>query len=341
MKIGELRDIIKSHKKKELEFLVAELYKLIPKDKKEDYNIDEWIHNPVKNDKKTPKRKAKTRNIEEIANEVTIFTTNAYAQNYLCPNQNIPKKERPKWRFIVKRLYKEINVALDNSNNPNACIKELIELYKLLTYSANWTIFTAYDAFDSVEISQIDFFNRITNLQRTYHDIRVFIPETIKLIINNPLNRYTLHTELIYCFFEFSNTPDMLKLCFEFAEKIKKEVLEKPDKESHESYASTVNNQKISYEKKQKLNSLAEIGFLANILLNEYDKAIKYFYDNYIASRQEIRLYVLIQFLFNYNLKDHIIREIDNNQEYKPREQLQNLYNYIKTNNQLPESFYI
>lgn len=62
MKIGELREIVKNHKKEQLEFLVAEMYKLISKEKKDDYNIDDWIQNPPeKGNKKGMVTPAKTK----------------------------------------------------------------------------------------------------------------------------------------------------------------------------------------------------------------------------------------------------------------------------------------
>ena len=52
MKITELKPIIKKYNKEELESIVVELYKRIPKYTKEDYNIDNFIIN-IQNDIKT------------------------------------------------------------------------------------------------------------------------------------------------------------------------------------------------------------------------------------------------------------------------------------------------
>ena len=52
MKITELKPIIKKYNKEELESIVVELYKRIPKYTKEDNNIDNFIIN-IQNDIKT------------------------------------------------------------------------------------------------------------------------------------------------------------------------------------------------------------------------------------------------------------------------------------------------
>ncbi len=43
-----------------------------------------------------------------LEDEITQFLSNAYAQNYLIPNKVIPKSQRSKWRFMVKKYIKEL-----------------------------------------------------------------------------------------------------------------------------------------------------------------------------------------------------------------------------------------
>ncbi len=340
MKIGELRSIVKAHKKEQLEYLVAELYKLIPNDKKLDYDIDEWIqHPPDKDEKKTKAKPVKTnkvRNIQDIAKEVEFFCSNAYAQNYLIPNHSISKKERPKWRFVVKRLIKEIQAAVDAGNHPVTCVNELEKLYKVLTYACHWQIFSAYDPFESVGIDQAEFFRKIVTLYRNHKVLKDFIRETIRLIIDNPLNRYTLHSELIDIFIAQCNTNDLLNLCFQQVEIIRNDVLKEPD-EGRMYFSFFEKKNEMSYVKKQKLNNLTEIGFDAKIKLFEYDTAITYFNDHYIESEPEVKLYVLVTLLFAHRLKDHIKNEIDRNTGINPRRALLNLLSYIKENDDLPK----
>jgi len=341
MKIGELRETVKAHNKEQLEHLVAELYKLISKDTKEDYDIDELIQRPPDKKEKKEKKKLekinKVRDIQDIAKEVEFFSTNAYAQNYLAPNRSIPKKDRPKWRFVVKRLYKEIQEALDAGNQPMACIKELEKLYKVLTYSCNWQLFSAWDSFESVGIEQSEFFRKIVTLYRNHKDLNDFICESIRLIIDNPLNRYTVYSDLIDIYIEQCNTADLLNLCFQQVGLIRIDVLKEPEERKFGfSISRMMNKNEMSYEKIEKLNNLTEIGLTAKIKLFEYETAIGYFNEQYIESKPEIKLYVLIRILFSHRLKDQIMSEIESKMSIEPRKELLDLLNYIKVKNDLP-----
>ena len=61
--------MISGYDKKELESIIAELYKRIPKRKKEDYKIDEFIKN-IKIKKKSVK---KTQTFDELYKEIIYF----------------------------------------------------------------------------------------------------------------------------------------------------------------------------------------------------------------------------------------------------------------------------
>ncbi len=341
MKIGELRDVIKAHSREQLEYLAAEFYKLIPKDKKVDYDIDSLVMHPPKKDGKKGKtkivKKKNARDIQDIAKEVEYFCSNAYAQNYLVPNQSISKKDRPKWRFVVKRLYKEILAAQDAGNDPVSCLNELVKLYEVLTYSCKWHLFRTYDSFESAGIDQSEFFLRILTLYRNHRDIKDFVHDTIRLIIDNPLNRYTLFSELIDYFIEQCNTADLINLCFQRVETIRNDVLQEPDQESGFFSLSSKMYDGMSYEKKEKINNLTEIGFKAKIKMYEYDNAIAYFNEHHIESTPEVKLYILVSLLFQYGLKGHIVNEIEKNRAIQPRKGLLDLVKYIKKNDDLPE----
>lgn len=332
MKIAELRSIINGHSKKQLEYLVAEFYKLIPKDKKEDYDIDTMVKNPAK-EKATKKKTIKIRTIEEISEEVDLFDIYAREQYYLIPNRVISKKERPKWRFLVKRLYKEILIAANNGNSLTACAKELRKLYEVLTYSCAWQLFSAYDTFESVGISQSEFFEQIIKLYRKSLDINDFVFIGIKLIIDNNLNRYTLYSELMDIYLKHCETPDMREQALKAANKFRDETEKIPDNPDY-FYKKKYG---MSYEKINKLNLLTELIIKIYIELFNINSAVEFFKKYYIESDAEIKLYILIRFLFNANQPEIIVKEIENNMKVKPRGNLINLLNYIKKNGELPE----
>lgn len=266
-----------------------------------------------------------------------FFCSNAYDQNYLAPNRSIPIKERPKWRFVVKRFYKEIQLALDAGNHPISCVNELEKLYKVLTYSCKWHLFSAYDSFESIGIEQNEFFLRIVTLYRNHKNLDDFIRDSIRLIIDNQLNRYTLYSNLIDGFIAQCYTTDLLKLCLQQSEITRNDVLQEPDEET--GLFSSINRNKnvLSYEKRKKLNNLAKIGFKAKIKLFKYDAAIAYLKQHHTEKDLEVKLYILVSLLFRLQLKDYIMHEIENSKSIKPREALLNLLAYIKKNNDLSE----
>ena len=313
----------------------------MPNDRKLDYDVDEWIEHPPKKDEKKGKKKpAKTKkspSILDISKEVEFFCSNAYAQNYLLPNHAIPKNERPKWRFVVKRLYNQIQSALDSGNQPAACTVELEKLYKVLTYACNWQIFSAYDPFESAGIEQTAFFNKIVTLYRNHFDFNDFIGKSIRLIIDNPLNRYTLYSELIEIFISYCNTNDLLNLCFQQTESLRPAVLKEPNDDLWNSSLTIGNKNEMSYKKKTKLNNLTEIGFKIKVQRFEVEKAIEYFNEHHIQDQAEVKLYILVSLLFAHGLKDHIVQVIESNQHMKPRKSLVNLATYITTHGALPD----
>lgn len=105
MKVGELREKLAKLKKEEVTKLAVEFYKLVPKSKKEDYDLDGLINNPQKKKKTQSKDQV---SLETLQQDINTFITNAKNQYYLSSNRIVPKKERSTWRFKVKRWYKEL-----------------------------------------------------------------------------------------------------------------------------------------------------------------------------------------------------------------------------------------
>ena len=64
MLVSELRKEIKNYKTKDLEDIIVELYKRVPKYKKEEYNIDDFIKN-IKSSKTQTSSKKKGYKFED------------------------------------------------------------------------------------------------------------------------------------------------------------------------------------------------------------------------------------------------------------------------------------
>ena len=335
MKIQELKEAIKAHKREELEFIISELYKAIPKAKKEDAQFDELIKKPKKETVAKSDKKA-GRTIKAIKANVSNFIFNAKEQNYLVPNRVIPKAQRSKWRFLVKNLYNEILAAEKNGEPTIECASVMKDLYECLTYSCHYICFTAYDTFESVGIDQDDFFEQIIKYYRDAVDISDFINISIRLIIDNPLNRYTLYSSLMKVFFNYCQTPAMREMVISNAKEILVTVKNEPEKKDAQFFSSTRNNE-LSYEKREKINNVVEIIFRAHCYLYEFSKGIDYTRSNYIEKNKEILLYVIVHLLFGFHNHEYIQKEIESNLSINPRESLLKLREYILKNGKLPD----
>lgn len=334
MKLDELRDLIKKHKRSELEFIIAELYKAISKSQKEDLNIDELIAKPIRETlSKSKTGKTKIRAFEDIEAETLAFIGNAKAGNYLSPNREVSKNERAKWRFVVKRLFKEITASAEVNSNQAPAANLLASLYETLCYSFEYTLFTAYDTFESVGIAQTDFFKQVLTLYNNYQDKAFFVEKGINLIICNALNRYTLYGSLIEIYIDFLNTSDLKYLAIEKARIQWKIVKDEPVQKQKWGFDSS------EYWKKRKLENLNIIIFMCYAHLYEFQNAIDNFEQQHYESDPEVKLYILISLLFEYNQHNLILEQLEKAEKkgIDLRKSLQDLKMYIIKNNELPD----
>ena len=275
LKLTEVRKILKTHKRDDLEYIITAMHKMIPKKIKEDNNLYELIQSSEKF-KNAKSSKKKIRPFSEVKDEVEFFCKNAYAQNYYAPNRVIKKSDRPKWRFVVNRLYKELVKYSKEEGYEQKSAELLQKIYEVLTYSCAYYLFSTYDSFDSIRITQFDFFNTIISIKEKYLLKEQWIKQTVNLIINNHLNRYTLYSDLIDVFIGYLNIPDLNYLTIKIADEIRKEI--------------NINNLKNGdYYENEKQNSLTEIVVKCYYNLFEYDNAINYFYDNIIEKEKEVK----------------------------------------------------
>lgn len=100
MKVAELRNIISNYDKKTTDKVLVEIYKALPKSKKED--IDLLILNP--NDSTKKKSKIEKVDITNLESEINYFIKCANNDLYIAPNRIISKSERSKWRFKAMRF---------------------------------------------------------------------------------------------------------------------------------------------------------------------------------------------------------------------------------------------
>jgi hypothetical protein len=335
MKVDELRGKLSTLEKADIIKLAIEFYKLVPKAKKEDYNLDALINSP---DEKKAKISVETQSVslEDIEKEVNEFIVNAKAQYYLIPNRIISKQDRAKWRFTVKAWYKE----LINTKRTNWDIEKQADviknLYQLLCESCHFQYFSGDDTFQSVGVPQTDFYRTVMQLIEQSRGKIGVINVGINLIVDNSLNRYTLYSSLMVEFVNILAIPDAKYKALDMTIKLLEKnnlTIDTNSKKNYGSYNSS------DYYKRTRNNNLAEMGFRLYASLFEYDEAIQ-FYKKYAYERDnEVKLYVLIRLLFEFKQKEYIQSEIEKalKEGIKVRESLLKLKDTIEQAQELPQ----
>lgn len=336
MKVAELREKLSKLDKEEVARLAVEFYKLIPKSKKEDYNIDELISNPKKSMAKS--KKTDEIRLSEIQVDVKDFIKNARDMCYISPNRIVPKKERAGWRFKVKRWHKELIKKDRTDGDLKLQAKLLRELYELLCESCDYRYFTAYDTFESVGVDQAQFFADIIDLYHEATGKLNTIEIGIHLMVDNALNRYTLYSELMEILIAKHDLPDLKYKGIEYAKKLIKEKGYQPKSKTQRSYGADFYGE---YSKKAYHNNLTEMVVRLYLSLFESKDAIEFFHNNYFekSTPDDVKIYILTGILLNYKLKTEIKEELEKAQArgVALRSSLKKLLQIIENENRLPE----
>jgi len=325
MKVAEVREKLQGYKREKLESIILEMYKAVPKSVKEAKGIDLIILNP--DAKPTRRVEPVHRDLEDIRRETEEFLSDAYNQYYFAPNSVIPKSKRPGWRFIVRRLFKELQQAAGEQDNAREAGSLLKQLYQMLCYSCRYVLFSASDPFDSVGIRQVDFLQVVLAIGRTIEPAREFVRNSILLALDNDLNTHTLWEDLLDAIVTFLETADMKEMAIEVCNELRKDgaagrlrdlaAFSKGDKD---------------YRAREFMNNLAVLGWMCHMTLEQPDAATQYFLQYYEEKDCEIALYVLLRMIEHCRSWGLWIETYENAVcgGIKPRAELQRRFNEIR-----------
>ncbi len=292
MKIGELRKKLSGMKKEEVVKLAAEFYKLIPKNKKEDYDVDEMVDNPGAQKKKAV---GKSASLAELGKLIPEFTKDARDYYYISPNRKIPKKERSVWRHKVKRWY---NALIDRKRPDKDLTKQarlLKDLYELLCEACGQTYFSGYDPFQSVGVEQSVFYHSVITLLQEAEGKFETVRESIGLIVDNYLNRYTLKSFLMMEWIATLESSDLKYKGIEITKECIRILDYKPVDKNYRGRRWTGN-----YEQKRKHNHYVQLVFRLHAALFEYEEGIEFYNEFHQEENKEIQLFILVRILLEY-----------------------------------------
>lgn len=335
MKVGELRMKLSKLKKDEVIKLAAEFYKLIPKAKRIDADIDALVDHPGGGAGKVAKDNNTALSLDEIEQDVKDFLVHAREQYYLAPNRVISKRERPKWRFKVMKWHKELIKLKRADKNLEMQASLLSDLYELMCEACGYQYFSAEDPFRSIGIEQTLFYNTVLEVREKAMGKIALVDKGIGLIMDNYLDRETLYSDLMEILIEQLNTPDLKYAAIDKSKQFMKANGFKPGQREKGRFSSSME----SFYVQEKHNNLTELIFRLHVHLDEHEEAIQFFKDHHYEHGEEIKLYVLIRMLFDYREKDHIVRELETAIEngVQPRGNLLELLKHAREEGALPK----
>lgn len=281
MKIQELRNLLKEADREQLEKAFAETYKQLTKGKKEE--VDQIIRDVLEGKAEKNITKNVLMDFNGLKEEIIQFLSNAYAQNYLVPNKIIPKSQRPKWRFMVKKYIKELEKISTEDENFSQAAKLLTDIYKLLCEACNYYLFSADDPFRSVGWRQPDLFQMVIKKNFGLGYSREKISEMLLAAASGGLSREALHIYQESVLVAELKVSDVRYMAIEEAQKLISE--RKKKLKGLKKY----DNQR--YYLQETINELCSTILMIAIELAETASGIEYYFQNCEETDKEITLY--------------------------------------------------
>jgi hypothetical protein len=327
MKLAELRNILKDYDQPTLCEIAVALYKAIPKQNKEDKDIDELLKD-FNSKKQEIKKQGVPVDFDSLKRNVLRFLEYAGEQFYFAPNRYVPKKDRPKWRFITKQYIKDLMTV--TGENSEEASNLLTLLYRMLSHACNYYIFRTENPFSSVGYKQADLL-RIVLAKMLYNGItKESLQEAIALTIESNVDMETLHISLFFVLIDQLKTNEAKEMaaeeCVNYKEKLKGASF------FRDGYFQA--NKDRFYQEKRVERSV-ELYFYIKAVLDEFDTAIAYYWENNKnrdARESEIALYVLLNWLEMFEQPGLWIDEYEKalKRNVKPREDIRNIYGPLK-----------
>ncbi len=326
MKIQEFRDKLKQCNREDVEKIASELYKLLPKSKKEE-DADPIIADIISSKIEDKKQKANAAlDFDSLKNDINEFLNNVDNNLYMMPNRIVPKNKRSKWRFEVKNYIKMLKMIPVDGENGEAAAILLRELYKRLAHGCGYYIFPTEDPFQSIGIRQPDFYEMLVN--RTF--ATGFTDAKIRNMLEDAalvfIDRNSLNSELEAIYAASLTTSDLKYKALGFI----REYVEQYEAEIAIQKKNRSNN---SYRIRCYIEELCETMLMISILLYEPEDAVEYYWQHDKESDKEITLYKILDTIRQFGDEKLWIRVYEDGlkKNIKPRNSLQELYQELKS----------
>ena len=321
MLVKDLRNVIENYSEKDKENIIIELYKKIPKRVKEDYSIDEYIM-----DIRKPKLKEEKKvTFDDLEKEIMEFIKCANEGLYSEPNKIISKNERTKWRFKFKGYYKELSKILPDTLEGKKATYLLEELFKLISHSSVYLTFTNYETFRAIQVEQGEFYDNVMKRKLAVSCNDEILESCVKFLEVDG-NPYGFSNELCKTFKSNLGTNDMKEIAVKI---FKEKVIE--FKENIKIYNKKSGYGHYVFELEEKNNNFVICVLNICFEIGKIDEGIAYYHKNYLCKVKEVKEYILLEEIENYELDDVWVCEYEEHLgKIDYRESLVERYNELK-----------
>ena len=159
MRINELRSVIAHCDAETLRTLAVELYRMIPAKVRTERGADELVRRPNSAAELRKARRARKTAPPEPDTALwnaREFLENVRQQNYLAPNRSVPKKERTRWRFTARRVYRDLVALQAFEEHRRESAELLAELFRLLCRAEQVYLFPSVEPFKAMKIPKTE-----------------------------------------------------------------------------------------------------------------------------------------------------------------------------------------
>jgi len=328
MKVGEIRDLAKSSKKKDLIEALVLAYKALPKAKKE--AVDETLPAVLKGEAAAPAKARKEKepekiDMEALDSEIQEFLSNVEEGYYYAPNRVIPKAQRSKWRFVVRNYIKQLNAVSDELDDYGTATDDLVDLYKMLCRGCEYYEFNTDDTFASIQMPQPEVFRIVLDHLIAYGFDEDNVKDMAELSCLQGVSRDNLISTQMEMFYQALPGKEEQKTAENVLLTLIQETKEKIGPDTLSFFAQD------NFDRRQEVECYAELYLWLSLAIGEdIDRGITGYFEMTTEKNKEIALYIAMMDLpDDLKTPENRIRIYDyavNTLKVKPREALQTLY---------------
>ena len=336
MYLKDLKAVISECTPAELKQIIVELYKTMPKEVKEERDIEAFIHatnksTPAKTEQQRSRKIAslmntvvkKNTDFTTFNNEVVTFINNVSSGAYFEANNKISEDKRLNWHVTTKQYIQQLNDYPVEKVNGDEATELLAQLFILLNESYYFESFMVEDVYRSLGLEMLDLYQMI--VKRAFH--KGTTAESIQYSLNLVIEQYrhpsySMDPYLSIILAELSDIASR-KLALETAESMIPRFL-KMRAEQNLPDSHLADPEAVYFAYNSLIHFITEVQFKSGT----YEKGVR----NFLSRTQKIERSILYSYILHklsVHQKPHLFKEIyreAHDKNLKLDQQIEDLY---------------